>query len=153
MSIAFSNQWFRDFCKNENLDPDCYVAQIWVKEARQEAVKIYKRQQMISDYEAIEDDGGLIERLEEDIQQLDEKRVEHMLFAVTMAEINKENGGDAFDKQMKKRLVRQEASEKNRPLKASTDTENRILDRWDNVGTKDSWEQIKQQFNDRNGGD
>ncbi|WP_217495667.1 hypothetical protein, partial [Salmonella enterica] len=114
--------------------------------ARQCSVEMKTYMDMKNNY----DDSLVHERSDKQIEDLNNKRIDYMIQALEFAVWFKKSGQGA-DEFVRKNVevlntsIDDEASE--------TEQYERTLDRWDNVGTKDSWEQIKQQFNDRNGGD
>lgn len=83
MAVDFSNQWYRETCKEAGYNPDNLLSQSEIDLARLSAVNMKKYTDIKEKY----GDEKLKEKLIVEIKRLDEKRVEHMLNALDFAKI------------------------------------------------------------------
>lgn len=86
--VEFSNQWFRDTCEEEGLDPDNELSKVPVGLARECAVGMKKFMDAKSNYP----DEEIQQKLDMEISELNNKRIGYMLDALTFAEIVATNG-------------------------------------------------------------
>lgn len=78
----FSNQWFRDTCKEEGLDPDNELSKVPVGLARECAIAMKKYMDAQKNYSQ-----SIQVKLQLEIDKLNNKRIGYMLDALTFAEI------------------------------------------------------------------
>ena len=105
--VEFSNKWYRETCIENNLNPDNVLSQSAIAVARQCAIDM----KMYMDNKEHYEDEEVKARLDEQINRLNNERIEFMLYALTYAEImsGMSAGADKFIKTM---INRQELARK-----------------------------------------
>lgn len=99
--VEFSNQWFRETCKEEGLDPDNELSKVMTGLARECAVGMKKFMDAKKNYP----DEQIQQRLEIEIDTLNNKRIGYMLDALQFAELVANNGkgfNEFLQKQVRK---------------------------------------------------
>lgn len=123
--VAFNNEWYRETCKSNDLNPDNELSKISVSLARDAAVGMKK-------FMDAKETHGLLDKLDVQIEQLDNERVAHMLDALFYAEIIS-GIGDSFNTFIKGHLSKRESVMRNVQYSSPelTDIEQRVKDRWE----------------------
>lgn len=98
--VEFSNQWFRDTCKENELDPDNELSKVPVGLARECAVAMKKYMDAQKNYSE-----QVQSKLQLEIDKLNNQRIGYMLDALTFAEIVSGNG-KGFNNFLKKQARR-----------------------------------------------
>lgn len=86
--VEFSNQWFKDTCKEEGFDPDNELSKVSVGLARECAVGMKK----FIDAKLNYSDEQIQQKLDAEIAGLNNKRIGYMLDALQFAELVASNG-------------------------------------------------------------
>lgn len=98
--VEFSNQWFRETCKENELDPDNELSKVPIGLARECAVGMKKFMDAQKNYSE-----QVQSKLQLEIDKLNNQRIGYMLDALTFAEIVSEKGkgfNGFLQKQIKK---------------------------------------------------
>ena len=101
--VDFSNKWYRETCLENGFNPDNVLSQSAVEVAKQCAIDMKMYMNNKEHYE----DEELVSKLDEQINRLNNERIEFMLYALTYAEIMSEMGVGA-DKFIETMINRQE---------------------------------------------
>lgn len=86
--VDFNNEWYRETCIENGLDPDNVLSQSAIEVARARAMEMKKYMDTKGKYK----DKKLHEKIDFEINRLNNERIEFMLYALTYAEIIKEMG-------------------------------------------------------------
>ena len=105
--VDFNNQWYRENCIENGLNPDNVLSQSAIAVAKQCAIDM----KMYMDNKEHYEDEEVKARLDEQINRLNNERIEFMLYALTYAEIMSEMGVGA-DKFIETMIKRQELARK-----------------------------------------
>ena len=105
--VDFNNQWYRETCIENGLNPDNVLSQSAIAVAKQCAIDM----KMYMDNKEHYEDEEVKARLDEQINRLNNERIEFMLYALTYAEIMSEMGVEA-DKFIETMIKRQELARK-----------------------------------------
>ena len=105
--VDFSNKWYRETCLENGLDPDNVLSQSAIEVAKQYAIDMKMYMDNKKHYESEE----LLMKFDEQINRLNNERIEFMLYALTYAEIMNEMGAGA-DKFIETMIKRQELARK-----------------------------------------
>ena len=130
--VDFSNKWYRETCIENGLNPDNVLSQSAIAVAKQCAIDM----KMYMDNKNHYEDEKVRARLDEQINRLNNERIEFMLYALTYAEIM--NGmGESFNTFAKHYLEKRERVGNQRgviidnaPL-ASSEVKKRVVERWE----------------------
>lgn len=90
--VDFNNQWYRETCEQSGLNPDNELSKSSIALAKECAISMKKYMDTQEKYE----DEYLYQRLQKEIDRLNNSRIEHMLNALTYAEIMG-NLGEGFN--------------------------------------------------------
>ena len=126
--VAFNNEWYRGVCLQDGLNPDNELSKTAIDLARDRAIDMKKYMDAKGNYEG----AKLQEKLDREIERLDNERVGHMLdalfYAETMAGI-----GDSFDTFIKRHLEKKGRLMQDVHVSSSslTAVEQRVSDRWE----------------------
>lgn len=101
--VDFSNQWYRETCLENGFNPDNVLSQSAVEVAKKRAIDM----KMYMDNKEHYEDEEVRARLDEQINRLNNERIEFMLYALTCAEIMNGMGAGA-DKFIETMIKRQE---------------------------------------------
>src|SRR5690625_3613253 len=101
--VDFSNKWYRETCIENGLNPDNILSQSAIAVAKQCAIDM----KMYIDKKEQYEDEEVRTRLDEQINRLNNERIECMLYALTYAEIMNGVGAGA-DKFIETMIKRQE---------------------------------------------
>ena len=130
--VDFSNKWYRETCLENGFDPDNVLSQSAVEVAKQCAINM----KMYMDNKKYYEDEEVRARLDEQINRLNNERIEFMLYALTYAEIMDEMG-KGFDTFAKRYLDKREQAQKqgneivdDAPF-ASSEVKKRVAARWE----------------------
>ena len=123
--VEFSNKWYRETCIENNLNPDNELSKTSVSLARDASVGMKKFMDAKGTY-------GLFDKLDAQIERLDNERVAHMLDALFYAEIIS-GIGDSFNTFIKGHLSKRESVMRNVQYSSPelTEIEQRVRDRWE----------------------
>ena len=123
--VEFSNKWYRETCIENNLNPDNELSKTAIDLARDAAVGMKKFMDAKETY-------GLLDKLDAQIERLDNERVAHMLDALFYAEIIS-GIGDSFNTFIKGHLGKRESVMRNVQYSSPelTEIEQRVRDRWE----------------------
>ena len=105
--VDFNNQWYRETCIENGLNPDNVLSQSAIAVAKQCAIDM----KMYMDNKEHYEDEEVKARLDEQINRLNNERIEFMLYALTYAEIMSAMGVGA-DKFIETMINRQELARK-----------------------------------------
>ena len=105
--VDFNNKWYRETCLEHGFNPDNVLSQSAIAVAKQCAVDM----KMYMDNNKYYEDEEVKARLDEQINRLNNERIEFMLYALTYAEIMNEMGAGA-DKFIETMINRQELARK-----------------------------------------
>lgn len=83
MRIDFDNKWYRETCRQNGFNPDNELSKSTIDLARDCAISMKKYLDTQKQYE----DEQLHQRLQKEIDRLNNQRIEHMLNALFYAEI------------------------------------------------------------------
>ena len=130
--VEFSNKWYRETCTENGLNPENELSKTAVNSARNVAIDLKKYMDAKKSY----DDTKLHEKLDKEIERLDNVRVGYMLDALFYAEIMG-GFGDSFNT-----FVKQHSDKRSRvgnqqeviiddAPHASEEVKKRINDRWE----------------------
>ena len=135
--VDFSNKWYRETCLENGFDPDNVLSQSAVEVAKQCAINM----KMYMDNKKYYEDEEVVSRLDEQINRLNNERIEFMLYALTYAEIMSEMG-ESFNTFVKQYLRNRERVQNqankiidDAPL-ASKEVKKRVADRWEQAMKK-----------------
>ena len=126
--VAFNNEWYRETCIENNLNPDNELSKTAIDLARDRAIDMKMYMDAKDNYEG----AKLQEKLDREIERLDNERVGHMLdalfYAETMAGI-----GDSFDTFIKRHFEKKGRLMQDVHVSSSslTPVEQRVSDRWE----------------------
>ena len=130
--VDFSNKWYRETCLENGLDPDNVLSQSAIAVAKQCAIDMKMYMDNKKHYESEE----LLMKFDEQINRLNNERIEFMLYALTYAEMMDEMGKD-FDTFAKRYLDKRERVQAQQnsvvddaPL-ASSEVKKRVAARWE----------------------
>ena len=130
--VDFSNKWYRETCLENGLDPDNVLSQSAIEVAKQYAIGMKMYMDNKKHYESKE----LLIKLDEQINRLNNERIEFMLYALTYAEMMDEmgKGFDTFAKRYLDKRERVQAQQNSvvddAPL-ASSEVKKRVAARWE----------------------
>lgn len=88
MKIEFSNQWYRETCKENGFDPDNILSQSAIEVAKDRAISM----KMYMDTQEKYEDEQLHSKLQKEIERLNDERIEFMLNALIYAEVMAKSG-------------------------------------------------------------
>lgn len=130
--VDFSNKWYRETCLENGLNPDNVLSQSAIEVAKQYAIDMKMYMDNKKHYKSEE----LLMKFDEQINRLNNERIEFMLYALTYAEIMKEmgKGFDTFAKRYLGKRERVQAQQNyvvdDAPL-ASSEVKKRVAARWE----------------------
>lgn len=132
MKIDFSNKWYRETCKENGLDPDNELS----KSAVAIAYEYSKKMKKYIDAKAVYESEELQQKLDEQIDRLNNERINYMLEALYYAEVMAGLGGDfnEFAKQHLRKTSR--VVDASTPSPFMTEVEKRVSERWEQAMRK-----------------
>ena len=135
--VDFNNKWYRETCLEHGFNPDNVLSQSAVEVAKQCAINMKMYMDNKKHYESEE----LLMKFDEQINRLNNERIEFMLYALTYAEMMDEMG-KGFDTFAKRYLDKREQAQKqgneivdDAPL-ASSEVKKRVAARWEQAMKK-----------------